>query len=269
MWQKYYLVILILLFFSVAHSPLHAGSQKTSNQPILSTEEIAPFAKQVERYAAQKGARVFIIARLGSPKSELPEGIEFTHVGLAVYSDIKISETETIQGYAIHNLYQDPNELDISQLVMDYPVDFFMGAVELKAGILVPSPKLQQKLLQSLALGRNTKLHNSHYSIVSNPYSRTYQNCTEHILDLVFASIYGTDSVPQLKANQYAYFKAQTINVSPFKRMLAPMFSSDIKMGDQGDVIQVATFTSIAKFLKDYGLLTNNVVIDKNGIKAF
>jgi len=266
MWQKYYAIILILLFFCAAHSPLYAGSQQAPSQSIVKLEDVLPFAKRIERYAAQKGARVFIIARLGSPKSDLPEGIDFTHVGLAVYSNIQTSEGETIKGYAIHNLYQDSQILDVSYLVTDYPVDFFMGAIELKAGILVPSPALQIKLLQSLESGRNTKLHNSHYSIVSNPYSMTYQNCTEHILDLLFASIYETDSVPQIKANQQAYFSAHAIKVSPFKRLLAPMFSSDIKMGDHRDVIQITTFTTISKFLHDYGLAASYAVIDKAGV---
>ncbi len=159
--------------------------------------------------------------------------------------------------------------LEVSRLVLDYPVDFFMGAVELKAGILIPTPQFQHKLLQSLAMNRNAKLHNTHYSIVSNPYSSTYQNCTEHILDLVFAAIYDTDSVPQLKANPRTYFKAQTIRVSPFKRLLAPMFSADIKMGDQDEVLQVATFTSISRFLNDYGLLAASALIDSQGIKEF
>ncbi len=269
MWRRYYSKVWMVLFCLLVHSPLYAGSQQRTHQSNFNIEDVVPFAKQVERYAANKGARVFIIARLGSPKADLPEGIEFTHVGLAVYSDIKISDTETVQGYAIHNLYQDPNALDVSRLVLDYPVDFFMGAVELKAGILIPTPKLQRKLLQSLTLGRNVKLHNASYSIVSNPYSSTYQNCTEHILDLLFSAIYDTDSIPQLKANQVAYFKAQMIRVSPFKRLLAPMFSADIKMEDQGAILQVATFTSISKFLNDYGLLTANVLVDSHGVKEF
>jgi len=266
MWQKTYYIIWMFLFFCTAHSPLYAGSQQNPSQNLVSLEDALPFAKRVERYAAQRGARVFIIARLGSPKSDLPEGIDFTHVGLAVYSNIKTSEGEIIKGYAIHNLYQDPQTLDVSHLVTDYPVDFFMGAVELKAGILLPSPKLQTKLLRSLESGRNTKLHNYNYSIVSNPYSMTYQNCTEHILDVLFASIYATDSVAQIKANQKAYFSAHAIKVSPFKRLLAPMFSSDIKMGDHRDDIQVTTFTTISKFLHDYGLATSYAILDQDGV---
>ncbi len=81
MWRKYYSMIGMLLLLCLAHSPLNAGSQQTAYQANFSVEALAPFAKQVERYAVKKGARVFILARLGSPKSELPEGIGFTHAG--------------------------------------------------------------------------------------------------------------------------------------------------------------------------------------------
>jgi len=228
--------------------------------------ELAPFAKKIEKYAASKGARVFLIARLGSPKSELPENIEFTHVGLAVYSEIKTSTGEVLMGYAIHNLYQNANDLNVSNLIIDYPLDFFMGAAELKAGIIIPKLQLQKKLLASLASGVNKVLHNANYSVIANPYLSSYQNCTEHILDILFSSIYGIDDVAQIKANERAYFKAQEIKISPLKRMLAPMLSREISTSDHQGQIQTATFSTIAKFLNDYALAESSVVIDNSGV---
>jgi hypothetical protein len=263
MWRKLFWVTVIALLTQV-HAPCYAGSQKGLTQSNFSVEEAAHFAKQVEKTAARHGARVFILARLGSPKNQLPEGIHYTHVGLAVYSSIQTEDGATLRGYAIHNLYQDVNDLSRSQLVMDYPVDFFLGAVELKAGIIIPSQIVQQKILAAFEQGVNRQLHNPEYSIISNPYSRDYQNCTEHLLDLLFAAIYATDSLAQIKANQRAYFKAHSIEVSPFKRLLAPVFSSEIQMRDQGKSIKVATFTSIANFMTQYGLADKVLNLDKD-----
>jgi hypothetical protein len=243
-----------------------AGSKQVVTDGLISPQELVPFAKKVEQYAASKGARIFLIARLGSPKSELPDDIEFTHVGLAVYSDITTRTGEVVRGYAIHNLYQNADDLSVSNLVMDYPVDFFMGVAELKAGIIIPTLQLQQKLLASLESGVNKRLHNANYSIIANPYSSSYQNCTEHILDIIFSSIYGIEDHAQIKANEQAYFKPQDIKISPFKRLLAPMLSSEVSVSDHQGEIKTTTFSTIAKFLNNYALAESSVVIDNSGV---
>lgn len=255
-------LILFSTFVTLVHAPAFAGSEQGPVQSDFSYEEAAIFAKRVEQYAAQEGARIFILARLGSPQEQLPEGIHFTHVGLAVYSSIQTQEGDTLKGYAIHNLYQDPNDLSRSRLVVDYPMDFFLGSVQLKAGIIIPTPALQQKLFTALDQGLDQTLHNPRYSMIANPYSSRYQNCTEHVLDLIFAALYATDSPAQIKANQRAYFKAHPIAVSPFKRLLAPIFSSDIQMNDQDKSIQVATFTSIGNFMTHYGLSKHMTILE-------
>lgn len=269
MRKVFHFITLIILTFCIARADAYAGSQQLGSKTNHTIEEVVPFAKQVEKYAASKGARVFILARLGSPQSLLPEGIEFTHVGLAVYSNIETSNGEVVKGYAIHNLYQKVDRPDISYLVTDYPVDFFSGVEELKAGVIVPVPKLQDKILRSLALGRDRQLHNPRYSIAANPYSKAYQNCTEHTLDILFASIYGTDSVAQIKANQQTYFKAQHIEISPIKRFLAPLVSSAVNLSDHEEDVRVATFTSIANFLGDHELSSIHAVINNEGIKEY
>jgi hypothetical protein len=261
-------IVKLLLVFSLsilACSPACAGSQQYSGESKFSTEQLAEFAKQVEKVAGAKGARALIVGRLGTPQSELPERIQFTHVGLAIYSRIDTSEGKTLYGYAIHNLYQNPNDLDHSSLVTDYPIDFFAGAVELKAGIIIPKRELQIRLIAAIESGANKRLHNVNYSIVSNPYSLKFQNCTEHLLDMIFASIYQTEDRQQIKVNEQTYFTAQSIKLSPLKRLLAPLVSDGINMSDHPAQIKTATFTTIADFLTNYGLVESVMVLDENG----
>jgi len=260
--------VLVVLFLCTAHSPSFAGSRQVLAASEIPSVELISFAKKVEKYAASKGARVFLIARLGSPKSELPENIEFTHVGLAVYSEIKTITGEMLKGYAIHNLYQSANDLGVSDLIIDYPLDFFRGVSELKAGIIIPKLQLQKKLLASLEEDVNKQLHNARYSVIASPYSSNFQNCTEHTLDIIFSSIYGIYDVAQIKANERAYFKAQEIKLSPLKRMLAPMLSNEISISDHKGKIKTATFSTIAKFLKNYSLAESSVVIDNSGVRV-
>ncbi|WP_418138789.1 DUF2145 domain-containing protein [Marinomonas sp. RS-M-Aa-14] len=133
---------ILLTLLILISSNIWAGSQATE-QAVIEPERIIKFAKNVEKYAASNGARAFIIARVGRPKKDLPEGINYTHTAIAVYSNIQLSNGATVQGYAIHNLYQLDGEADRSKLVIDYPVDFFWGVQELKAGIIIPSKEIQ------------------------------------------------------------------------------------------------------------------------------
>lgn len=261
MWHRQ-CVFIFLMWVALACSPARGGSQEGAVDSGLSSEDVAEFAKRVEKYAAQRGARLFLVARQGSPQSRLPEGVSFTHVGIAVYSAIRTDDGQTHRGYAIHNLYQDPNDPAHSRLVTDYPVDFFQGGVALKAGILIPEPLLQKKLLMAMQQGMSERLHNPRYSVIANPYSTTYQNCTEHTLDLIFSALYSTDSLRQIKVNQSAYFRAHSFEVSPFERLLAPVFSDDIRWQDQGKTIQVATFSSIARFLEEHQLAMHLATLD-------
>jgi len=88
------LVLVMMSNTASANSGSHAAGDGTS----FSAEELAAFAKQVEKAAASKGARVFIISRLGRPRSELPEGINYTHTAFGVYSSITLTDGTQVPG---------------------------------------------------------------------------------------------------------------------------------------------------------------------------
>ncbi|BBE52087.1 hypothetical protein OYT1_ch2575 [Ferriphaselus amnicola] len=246
-------LIFTLLFLSIsAHAG--SGSSKAGDEISFTPEQIIGFSKKVEKTMAAKGARVAILARMGRPASELPEGMHFTHVAFAVYSQITTSDSRTIPGYAIYNLYQRDKQPDVSDLVQDFPVDFFAGVAVLEAGIIIPSPELQKRLLEVIASPTFAKLHNPHYSLIANPYTTDKQNCTEHTLDVVNAAIYQTDDINKIKANEKAYFAAQPVNVSPFKLLLGSMFAAEISTSDHPHDSKpvTATFETIGSYLKKY-----------------
>ena len=208
----------------------------------------------VEKYAAKQGARAFIIARVGQPKSKLPKGIDFTHTAIAVYSDITLADGQKAKGYAIHNLYQDADNGGKSALVTDYPVDFFWGAHELKAGIIIPTPELQAKIIDVIATGKNKRVHNPKYSLIANPFNNKYQNCTEHTLNVINSAIYQTTDMKQLKANAKAYFQPQRVKVSGFKLALGGLFADGITTKDHKGKVKTASFGSIGRYLTEYKL---------------
>jgi len=243
-----------LLLFHVgcmSHATSFSGSsaQASTHFP---AEQIMGFAKKVERTLASEGAHVAIVARMGRPLSEMPEGMHFTHVAFAVYSNITLANGSAVPGYAIYNLYQKDDRPNVSTLVQDFPVDFFAGVAQLEAGILIPSPELQQRLLQVIASPAYASLHDPRYSLIANPYTLGRQNCTEFVLDVINAAIYQTSDIKIIKANTKAYFKAQTVNVNPLKLMLGSMFSAEVSTSDQQGKPVTATFEKIADYLQAY-----------------
>ncbi len=243
-----------LLLFHVgcmSHATSFSGSsaQASTHFP---AKQIMVFAKKVERTLASEGAHVAIVARMGRPLSEMPEGMHFTHVAFAVYSNITLANGSIVPGYAIYNLYQKDDRPNVSTLVQDFPVDFFASVAQLEAGILIPSPELQQRLLQVIASPAYASLHDPRYSLIANPYTLGRQNCTEFVLDVINAAIYQTSDIKVIKVNTKAYFKAQTVNVNPLKLMLGSMFSAEVSTSDQRGKPVTATFEKIADYLQTY-----------------
>ncbi|MEO5378039.1 MAG: DUF2145 domain-containing protein [Magnetococcus sp. DMHC-6] len=218
----------------------------------FNSEQIISFAKKVEKTLAAKGARVAILARMGRPVEQLPKGMHFTHVAFAVYSAITTSDGRKVPGYAIYNLYQQKEHPDVSDLVQDFPVDFFAGVVALESGIIIPSAELQKRLLEVIGSPTYGALHDSHYSVIANPYTLGRQNCTEFVLDVLQAAIYQTSDIQKIKASEKVYFIAQPVEVNPFKLMFGSLFSAEVSTSDHPGPPITATFETIGAFLLKY-----------------
>ncbi len=229
-----------------------SASSSAGEQTHFQSDQIIRFSKKVEKTLAQQGAYVAIVGRIGRPLADLPEGMHFTHVAFAVYSTITKADGTTVPGYAIHNLYQEDRHPDRSDLVDDYPAEFFAGVAVLEAGIIIPSAELQKRLLTVITSPTYSALHDPHYSVIANPYNTGRQNCTEFVLDVVNAAIYQTDDIRTIKANEKAYFTAQPVNVNPLKLIFGSMFASEVSLSDQHGKPVTATFERIADYLRKY-----------------
>lgn len=220
--------------------------------PRFSAEQIIRLAKSVEKTLAARGARVAILGRMGRPQPEMPEGMRFTHVAFAVYSEIATSDGRTLHGYAMFNEYQNNDSPDTSSLVQDYPVDFLAGVAALEVGVIIPSAELQSRLLETIASPTYKALHEPQYSAIANPYTLGRQNCTEFVLDVINSAIYQTSDIRIIKAATNSYFVAQPVNVNPLKLMLGAMFSTEISISDHEGTPLTATFEKIGEYLKKY-----------------
>ena len=244
-------ILTLCLALAIPEAAL-AGSSQAGGETYFPAERIIAFAKKVERTLAAKGARAAILGRVGRPRGQLPEGVDFTHTGIAVYSQITTADGRTVPGYAIYNLYQRSDEPDVSDLVQDYPVDFFAGVQMLEAGIIIPSPELQKRIIEVVASPTYEALFNPKYSVIANPFTLDYQNCTEFTLDVIMAAIYQTDDIKIIKANEETYFEPQKVMVNRLVLTVGSMFASAVTTSDHPGRPVTATFTTIGKFLTRY-----------------
>jgi len=245
-----FVTVIFLAIASLAPTFATAGSS-AAGKPQLPADQVAAFANRVQLDLATRGAHVAIVARMGRDPRTLPKGVRYTHVSYWVYSQLKKADGTTAQGYQVYNLYQDDKISTLSHLVQDSPADFFAGATRLDAGIIIPDVRLQKKLLKVIASPTYSALHNPHYSVLANPENGQFQNCTEHTLDVLMASIYGTSDIDRIRADIAAYFRPTPIPVGGFKRAFATLASQALTTTDHGSTVATATFTSIAQFMKD------------------
>ena len=261
-----------IIFFVIAclgfsQIGIAGGASEREGVAQFAIEDIAKFSKTVERTLADKQALVAIVARNGRPSKELPEGVRYTHVGFAVYSEISLNDGTVQRGYAFHNLYQKAEQPDKSGLVIDYPLDFYSGAYEMKTGIIIPSSELQRKLVKVIYGEAYRNLHNANYSAIANPFDKRYQNCTEFVMNVTQAALYDVNTLDQVKANLKAWFDPYVIPFNSVELKLASLMSADVTTKDQQYPFVTATFTSIADYMSKYGLAKEVFVIQDLAIK--
>ena len=244
------LLSLIITALVAALPSLAMAGSSEAGKPLLPAAEVATFSNRVQQDLAARGVHVAIVARMGRDPKVMPRGVLYTHVSFWVFSQITRADGSTGRGYQVYNLYQDGRNQSRSRLVQDSPADFFAGAHRLDAGIIIPDVRLQKKLLNVIASPTYSALHNARYSVLSNPNTSQFQNCTEHTLDVLMASVYGTNSVPQIKANIVAHFQPQTIQLNGLKRLFAPVASQALTTEDHGVKVATATFGSISRFMQ-------------------
>ena len=248
------LLVAAALAFCAAASPAAAQSSAAGEAPTRPVEEIAAFAKQVERSLAQRGARVALVGRLARDPASLPPGLGYTHVAYWVYAQMQAADGSRFPGYAVYNLYQQAGAADRSELKQDLPIEFFAAVHELKAGVVVPTPEVQARLLETIGSERYGRLHNPRYSVLANPHAAKFQNCTSFVLDVLLASIYRIDDPAAVRGAARAYFEPQTVRLSPLQSLFGPIFVREVALSDHDGEVRTATFESIAAFMRKYGL---------------
>ncbi len=246
---------------------LPAGFSGRGPAQHLKPAATAAFAKQVERDLAAHQARVAIVFRAGRARKDLPDNIAYTHGAFWVYGETTGADGKTYKGYAVYNLYQgDGKSLPITQsyLAQDYPIDFVAGSQADDVGVIIPSPEMQRRIENIINSPSYEKLHVKSYTLVSNPFDAKHQNCTEFLLDVISAAAWQTDSYAQIKADLKAHFTPTVVHADLVQRIFGPVFDPRLNLDDQGGDIETAEYASIARFMKDNGLIQDSYVLNRD-----
>ena len=236
---------LAALLFCMAEAVSAGGfseSGRSDRPAVFPVAETTAFAQKVERVLAGEDVQVALLARMGRPLSAMPQGMRYTHVGIAVRSG---------SGYRIYNLYQKPGRPDVSELVTDTPAEFFSKVAQIEAGVLIPTPALQRRLRELVGSPAYVALHETRYSLIANPYTLGRQNCTEFVLDVIHATRYPAADPNALKSIAKASFAAEPVRVNPFRLVLGALFNDEVSLSDhRGEKPVTATFDNLVRHLQ-------------------
>lgn len=143
-------------------------------------------------------------------------------------------------------------------------MNFFMDDLyRFDAQIILPSPKIQVALYELLKPGRLKTMHDNHYSMLAYPYSQTYQNSNQWVLEIL-AQAMASERVHSRRSAQ-AYlartgFKPSFIQIDPFAKFGAG-FMKHIRFDDHPRQEQrtnhyatVSVF-SVVSYLKKHNLV--------------
>lgn len=253
--MKQFLLACFLLLAGLA-TPAAAQMSSAAAGNVENIERVVPFAKKVERALAERGAVVAIVARMGRDPADMPdEAGKYTHVGIWIYSEVTAENGRKVNGYATYNLYQDAADHGRSNLVQDFPVEFFGRVFDLNAGIVIPTPEMQKELLRVVTSPAYEELHVPAYSVVANPYEWRFQNCTNFVMALIVSAIYGTTDRAEISGHMRDYYEPSDVGVGGVTRVLGSVFVQGFATSDHGGrPIRTSTFDSIVGFMTRYGL---------------
>ena len=264
----FFALVFSLAVFTVKAEPANAQASSAAGT-IEAPEKVIPFAKKVERELAERGALVAIVSRMGRDPKQMPDGIgEYTHVGFWVYSEMTAADGSKVNGYAVYNLYQTEEDAGRSELVQDFPAEFFGSVFDLKTGVVIPTPEVQMEILRVLNSPAYEKLHVPAYSVVANPYEWRYQNCTNFVMNVLVAAIYGTEDREEITGHLRAYYEPQQVKLSGITRAFGSVFVDGFATSDhEGGALRTSTFDSIARFLTRYGMADAVLEVTEDEVK--
>lgn len=252
--MKRFLANLLLACAAAGAVPVQAGQQCDSKPLSLGeVERSLDLAQRSLQALEASGAQVAIIARAGQDLSQY--GLRYSHVGLA-WRDHPAG-----RWVALH-LLNDCGTAH-SALYNEGLGNFFLTDLhQHKAQVILPSPALQQRLLQVLASRTPLRMHEARYNMLAYAWSTRYQNSNQWVLETLAAAAAAPGRVEsRAEAQQWlgeAGYRATPVHLNAATRLGARMFRANVAFDDhpvgprmQGRIATV-TVDGIEQFMRNY-----------------
>jgi hypothetical protein len=243
----------VMLGLALAAGTAQAGRSCEHKPPdALNVQRAMTLAEHTARALDASGAEVVVLARAGQDLGKY--GLAWSHLGLA-YRDGK-------RWRVVHKL----NQCGSAQAAVYRQGlgEFFLDDLyEYKAGIVVPTPAVQAKLLDTLRdNGRVTRLNTPTYSMVAYPWSQRYQQSNQWALETLAMT---QDPAATSRERAQAWLKLQgyeptTLHLNAFTRLGARATAANIAFDDHPnekrftDRIETVTVDSVFAWLNRSGL---------------
>ena len=136
--------------------------------------------------------------------------------------------------------------------------NFFQDLHSYEARIVVPSPEVQQRLAAMLATRTPQRLHSPRYNMLAYPFSTTYQNSNQWLLESWAAAMSEFPVTDRAQAQAWlklANYRPITLQIPATTRLGARMFRANIAFDDQpfdrrmAGQIDTVTVESVLRFV--------------------
>lgn len=231
----------------------HAGRNCEARPPEAQTVQRAmDLAFRTTRALDASGAQVVVLARSGQDLGKY--GLRWSHLGWAYREGATWRVVHKLNqcGSATADLYRQ----GLGEFFLD---DLF----EYQAGIMVPTPDVQARLLPLLQdNGRASALHVSAYSMLAYPWEQVYQQSNQWAIETLALS-----QEPQAATREraQAWLKAKgyeptVLRLGPLTRLGARATAANIAFDDHpsdkrfSDRIETVTVDSVFEWLQRAGL---------------
>jgi len=225
-----------------------------SGDALFPRDTLEDYGQQILDELTRKDVTLAIVSRAGQRRDKLPEGVMFTHSAFF--------RRNSSGGYDVYNLYHGEENRLRSSLVTDTPADFLRLLQEKDAGILIPNSETQTRLFEFLESSNYAKVHQSNYSLISNPLDLRWQNCNELMLYAIAAAIWETTDRVDLRGRLERTIMPTELKVSPLRRYYGPMIDERLILDDHSKKVLTTTFGTLTELLKAIQRLDESYVLD-------
>ena len=232
-------------------SSAHAGSACDERAPqAASVVKALTLAEHTLHALEDSGAEVALIARAGQDLSKY--GLRYSHMGYAW--------RDHPQGrwLVVHELNQCGTAT--SNLFDEGLGNFFLDDMHAYAThIVLPSPSVQRRLAAMLASSTPLNLHEGRYNMLAYPFSTSYQNSNQWLLETWAAAAAEQPIKSRMQAQawlRYAGYAPITVEIDAVTRLGARLARANISFDDQpfnrrmAGHIDTVTVDSVLRFVQ-------------------